>query len=311
MPHILRRMWRYCHYGLPLAGVAFALWVVSEAVEGGDAEDWLGWTQWAAAGVAVVAAVFLVPIAAVFGALALAWFVLAVLTPIVGIPRRTRMWRGKRQHRADTDRKIKQVLDSVGIDTETALDRKPHEFSGGQAQRISIARALILEPKVIICDEPVSALDVSVRAQVINLLQDLQQATGVSFLFISHDLSVVEHISDRLIVMYLGRVVESGRSEDIWEHPAHPYTEALLAAAPIADPRTARSHTRSVLQGELPSPLNPPPGCSFNTRCPYVQDRCRVERPVLRDVSGGRKVACHYDLLEQPAALSRTAEAVN
>jgi peptide/nickel transport system ATP-binding protein len=178
-------------------------------------------------------------------------------------------------------------------------------------QRLGIARALALRPKVIICDEPVSALDVSVRAQVINLLEDLQQATGVSYLFISHDLSVVEHISDRLIVMYLGRIVETGRSEDVWDKPAHPYTQVLLAAAPIADPRTARSHTRSVLQGELPSPLNPPPGCSFSTRCPYAQPLCREERPILRDVSGGRKVACHYDLLEQPAALPRVARVAN
>ncbi|MET0221676.1 MAG: dipeptide ABC transporter ATP-binding protein [Tardiphaga sp.] len=224
---------------------------------------------------------------------------------IVGQPLSVAGW-----SRRDIKDRVTELLGQVGLPAD-AMRRYPHEFSGGQRQRLGIARALALKPKVIICDEPVSALDVSVRAQVINLLQDLQQATGVSFLFISHDLSVVEHISDRLIVMYLGRVVESGRSEDIWEHPAHPYTEALLAAAPIADPRTARSHTRTVLQGELPSPLNPPPGCSFNTRCPYVQDRCRVERPVLRDVSGGRKVACHYDLLEQPAALSRTAEAVN
>ena len=145
------------------------------------------------------------------------------------------------------------------------------------------------------------------RAQVINLLKDLQQRTGVAYLFISHDLSVVEHISDRLMVMYLGRIVESGRGEDIWQQPAHPYTRALLAAAPVADPRLARGRTKSVLQGELPSPLNPPPGCSFNTRCPMAQERCRQERPVLRSAPGGRMVACHYDLLEQPAALSPAA----
>jgi len=127
----------------------------------------------------------------------------------------------------------------------------------------------------------------------------LQQSTGVSYLFISHDLSVVEHISDRLIVMYLGRIVESGRGEDIWRQPAHPYTQALLAAAPVADPRLARSRAKTVLQGELPSPLNPPPGCAFNTRCPMARERCRIERPVLRTVTGGRQVACHYDLLEQ------------
>jgi peptide/nickel transport system ATP-binding protein len=208
--------------------------------------------------------------------------------------------------RRDIRDRVSELLEQVGLPQDAAR-RYPHEFSGGQRQRIGIARALALRPKVIICDEPVSALDVSVRAQVINLLDDLQQQTGVSFLFISHDLSVVEHVSDKLIVMYLGRIVESGRGDDIWERPAHPYTAALLAAAPVADPKLARSRRKSVLQGELPSPLNPPPGCSFHLRCPMAQERCRQERPILRSVSGGRMVACHYDLLEQPAELARAA----
>jgi len=199
-------------------------------------------------------------------------------------------------------------MEKVGLPVE-AMRRYPHEFSGGQRQRIGIARALALNPKIIICDEPVSALDVSVRAQVINLLKDLQDATGVSYLFISHDLSVVEHVSDRLIVMYLGRIVETGRSEDIWQQPAHPYTQALLNAAPLADPKLARQRTRHVLQGELPSPLNPPPGCAFNTRCPFARERCRQERPILRTLVCGRKVACHYDLLSQPAAVPAPASA--
>jgi len=220
---------------------------------------------------------------------------------IVGQPLSVAGW-----SRRDIRDRVAELMGQVGLPAE-AVRRYPHEFSGGQRQRIGIARALALSPKVIICDEPVSALDVSVRAQVINLLKDLQQRTGVSYLFISHDLSVVEHISDRLMVMYLGRIVESGRGEDIWQQPAHPYTRALLAAAPVADPRLARGRTKSVLQGELPSPLNPPPGCSFNTRCPMAQERCRQERPVLRSVAGGGMVACHYDLLEQPAALSPAA----
>jgi len=215
---------------------------------------------------------------------------------IVGQPLSVAGW-----SRRDIRDRVAELMGQVGLPAE-AVRRYPHEFSGGQRQRIGIARALALSPKVIICDEPVSALDVSVRAQVINLLKDLQQRTGVSYLFISHDLSVVEHISDRLMVMYLGRIVESGRGEDIWQQPAHPYTRALLAAAPVADPRLARSRTKDVLQGELPSPLDPPPGCSFNTRCPMAQDRCRQERPILRSVAGGRMVACHYDLLEQHAA---------
>ncbi|HEY0328277.1 MAG TPA: dipeptide ABC transporter ATP-binding protein [Rhodopseudomonas sp.] len=216
---------------------------------------------------------------------------------IVGQPLSVAGW-----SRRDIRDRVSELLEKVGLPKE-AVRRYPHEFSGGQRQRLGIARALALSPKVIICDEPVSALDVSVRAQVINLLEDLQQSTGVAYLFISHDLSVVEHISDRLIVMYLGRVVESGRSEDVWRQPAHPYTQALLAAAPVADPRLARRRGKSILQGELPSPLNPPPGCSFNTRCPFAQERCRQERPMLRPLGDGRRVACHYDLLEHPAAM--------
>jgi peptide/nickel transport system ATP-binding protein len=220
---------------------------------------------------------------------------------IIGQPLSVAGW-----SRRDIRDRVAELMQQVGLPAD-ASRRYPHEFSGGQRQRIGIARALALRPKVIICDEPVSALDVSVRAQVINLLQDLQQQTGVSYLFISHDLSVIEHVSDRLIVMYLGRIVESGRGADIWRKPAHPYTLALLAAAPVADPKLALSRTRSVLQGELPSPLNPPAGCSFHERCPMARERCSQERPVLRTVSGGRTVACHYDLLDQPAAFPRAA----
>ncbi|MGY3604486.1 MULTISPECIES: ABC transporter ATP-binding protein [unclassified Bradyrhizobium] len=224
---------------------------------------------------------------------------------IIGQPLSVAGW-----SRRDIRDRVTELIRQVGLPAD-AERRYPHEFSGGQRQRVGIARALALQPKVIICDEPVSALDVSVRAQVINLLQDLQQQTGVSFLFISHDLSVVEHISDRLIVMYLGRIVESGSGEEIWRQPAHPYTLALLAAAPIADPRLARGRAKQVLQGELPSPLNPPQGCSFHERCPMARERCGKVRPLLRKVSGGRMVACHYDLLEQPAELPRAVSAAS
>ena len=222
---------------------------------------------------------------------------------IIGQPLSVAGW-----SRRDIRDRVAELMQQVGLPADAAR-RYPHEFSGGQRQRIGIARALALRPKVIICDEPVSALDVSVRAQVINLLQDLQQQTGVSYLFISHDLSVIEHVSDRLIVMYLGRIVESGRGVDLWRQPAHPYTLALLAAAPVADPKLARSRTRSILQGELPSPLNPPSGCSFHERCPMARERCSHERPVLRTVAGGRTVACHYDLLEQPFGVPQAAGA--
>ncbi|WP_029002546.1 ABC transporter ATP-binding protein [Azorhizobium doebereinerae] len=224
---------------------------------------------------------------------------------IIGQPLSVAGWK-----RADIKARVAELAAKVGL-PEAALDRFPHEFSGGQRQRIGIARALALNPKVVICDEPVSALDVSVRAQVINLMKDLQAQTGVSFLFISHDLSVVEHICDRLLVMYLGRVVESGRAEDIWRRPAHPYTAALLAAAPVANPRLARTRAHKTLQGELPSPLSPPQGCAFHTRCPLAQPRCAAERPLLRGLAGQgaapRQVACHFDLVDHQRTPDVTA----
>jgi oligopeptide/dipeptide ABC transporter ATP-binding protein len=192
-----------------------------------------------------------------------------------------------------TSQRVDTLLGWVGLPSD-AKQRYPHEFSGGQRQRIGIARALALNPKLIICDEPVSALDVSVRAQVINLLEDLKSQFGVSYLFISHDLSVVEHIADRVAVMYLGTLVEVGARDQIWRNPQHPYTKALLAAAPIADPKAARARQRTVLQGELPSPIDPPDGCPFHSRCPIAQDRCKLERPVLRPVGGGAQAACHF-----------------
>ena len=192
-----------------------------------------------------------------------------------------------------TSQRVETLLGWVGLPSD-AKQRYPHEFSGGQRQRIGIARALALNPKLIICDEPVSALDVSVRAQVINLLEDLKSEFGVSYLFISHDLSVVEHIADRVAVMYLGTLVEVGARDQIWRNPQHPYTKALLAAAPIADPKAARARQRTVLQGELPSPIDPPAGCPFHSRCPIAQDRCKLERPVLRPVAGGTLAACHF-----------------
>jgi peptide/nickel transport system ATP-binding protein len=200
----------------------------------------------------------------------------------------------------DARARVAELLAQVGLPTEAA-ERYPHEFSGGQRQRIGIARALALSPKVLILDEPVSALDVSVRAQVINLLQNLQARLGVAYLFVSHDLTVVEHVADRLLVMYLGRVVERGPAEALWRRPAHPYTQALLSAAPIADPVLARRRKRIVLQGDLPSPVDPPSGCAFRTRCRFAVARCAAETPLLRPVGAGQDVACHFDLAEEGA----------
>ena len=187
---------------------------------------------------------------------------------------------------------IDQVMDNCGLQP-FHKDRYPHEFSGGQRQRICIARALALNPEFIVCDEPVSALDVSIQAQIINLLKNLQKKYNLTYLFISHDLSVVEYISDTVGVMYLGNLVEYGATEDIFRNPLHPYTKALIAAIPIPDPKVERARPRSVLQGQVPSPVDPPPGCRFAGRCPYATDRCRTEKPELCDMGGGHRVACH------------------
>ena len=191
--------------------------------------------------------------------------------------------------------RVEALLGQVGLPPEIR-QRYPHEFSGGQRQRIGIARALALEPKLIVCDEPVSALDVSVRAQVMNLLRALQARLGVAYLFISHDLSVVEHLCDRVMVMYLGRIVEQADRASLWQHPRHPYTRALLDAAPLPDPVAARARTRIVLAGDLPNPMAPPTGCAFHTRCPRAQPRCAVDQPDLRAIGPSGQVACHYPL---------------
>jgi peptide/nickel transport system ATP-binding protein len=194
--------------------------------------------------------------------------------------------------RPERDARVRELLGLVGID-EHAMDRMPHEFSGGQRQRIAIARALALRPKLLVCDEPVSSLDLSTRSQVINLLADLQDELGLAYLFIAHDLSVVRHVSHRIAVMYLGRIVESGPADAVYEAPAHPYSAAILSAIPVPDPVRQRSRRRIVLSGEVPSPLNPPSGCSFRTRCPYAMDVCAAEEPAAFTTPAGTTVHCH------------------
>ncbi len=203
---------------------------------------------------------------------------------------------------ADRKRRVQELLEVVGLNPEH-YNRFPHEFSGGQRQRIGIARALAINPKLIICDEPVSALDVSVQAQILNLLKDLQNEFGLTYIFIAHDLNVVRHISDRVMVMYLGRPVEIGSRDDLYVEPKHPYTGALLSAVPIADPSAGRARRQIVLEGDVPNPINQPPACHFHPRCPrFVDGKCNVDTPLLHDVGtgAGHQAACHFPLERWP-----------
>lgn len=196
----------------------------------------------------------------------------------------------------DIETRVTALMDTVRLPRD-ALNRRPHEFSGGQRQRIGIARALAAEPELIVCDEAVSALDVSVKAQIVNLLQDLQREFGLALLFISHDLAIVEHMTHRVAVMYLGKIVEVAPRREIFAAPRHPYTKALLSAVPLPEPGAQRNPI--ILKGDVPSPINPPNGCRFHTRCPYVFDRCRTEEPQLRSTEGAQWAACHLDALPE------------
>lgn len=189
--------------------------------------------------------------------------------------------------------KIMELIGMVGLNPDHA-QRFPHEFSGGQRQRIGIARALAVQPSFIVCDEPVSALDVSIQAQIVNMLEDMKKKLGLTYLFIAHDLSVVKHISDKVGVMYLGSIVELAESEELYRAPLHPYTQALISAIPIAKPKSEIKRKRQILKGEIPSPLNPPSGCKFRTRCPLAKDICAQQVPALKDVGGGHMCACHF-----------------
>jgi peptide/nickel transport system ATP-binding protein len=207
---------------------------------------------------------------------------------LVGEP----LWVWSRGTEAEQETKVRALLNDVGLEPDLVMDRRSYEFSGGQCQRISIARSLALDPRMLICDEPVSALDVSIQAQILNLLQDMKERYGLTMVFISHDLAVVKAVSTRIMVMYLGKICEIGAPEAIYSSPAHHYTSALLDSVPLPDPTKKRAS--AVLQGEPPSPMNPPSGCRFRTRCPAASDRCASEEPQLREVTAGQFVACHH-----------------
>ena len=201
---------------------------------------------------------------------------------------------GARSESSTIAKRVDEMLEFVGLDPAVVGDRRPSEFSGGQCQRISIARALLMEPKAIICDEPVSALDVSVQAQILNLLEELRRTFSLTLIFIAHDLAVVKSVSDRVIVMYLGRICEVAAPEELYATPAHPYTEALLKSIPVPDPH--RPISRSALTGELPSPIDPPSGCRFRTRCPNADGLCETDIPVIREIADGHWIACHHPI---------------
>jgi oligopeptide/dipeptide ABC transporter ATP-binding protein len=306
-------LWRWGRWTLPILGLGALLWIIGTRAEGSGipgqplhgAASALSHLADFSRYVIIPGFVLAAPFAVAFALTAAVWLLLTILLPIAGLPRVLKMRADRRRFRAELDDKVHEVLTTVGLDPDIAMPKRPHEFSGGQCQRICIARALVLDPKVLICDEPVSALDVSVQAQVLNLLEDLKTRYGLTLIFIAHDLAVVKNVSDRVAVMYLGKICEVAQSDEIYAQPAHPYSAALLASIPEPDP-SVEQRGQAKLKGELPSPMAPPSGCRFRTRCPLAQDRCAVEEPVLRAVDDGHFVACHFPLVGPVAPLPAT-----
>jgi oligopeptide/dipeptide ABC transporter ATP-binding protein len=289
-----RTAWYWFRFVLVVLGLGVALWTIGESV-GSSALSTASAFIWIPG--LIVAAPFL----AFFGATALVWLALGVLVPIMAIPRWVRARRDKQRFWSETDTRVREVLTTVGLDPDVAMEKRPHEFSGGQAQRICIARALTLDPKVLICDEPVSALDVSVQAQILNLLEDMKETYGLTMVFISHDLAVVKNVSDRVAVMYLGKICEIAPPDELYFNPAHPYSSALISSIPVPDPAIDQREIEAI-EGELPSPIAPPSGCRFRTRCAYATELCSTEEPVIRLINKDHYVACHHPLVEDSVA---------
>lgn len=288
---------RLASVGIATFFAGFILYIVASAArepdefgrrDGGAAADLANWIM--AAGAAVV-----LPVAVLVAGTCLVWLLLVVLMPFANLPRMFKIRQERAAKNEEFDRRVEAALEEVGIEPTQAMTRFPHEFSGGQAQRISIARALILDPDVIICDEPVSALDVSVQAQVLNLLEELKAKRGISLMFIAHDLAVVKNISDKIVVMYLGKTCEVGHPDELYASPRHPYTRVLMSAIPVPDP-SVNPRSAMTIDGELPSPISPPSGCRFRTRCPKADQICERVEPQMTEAGDGHFVACHHPL---------------
>ncbi|MEZ5266177.1 MAG: ATP-binding cassette domain-containing protein [Acidimicrobiales bacterium] len=288
-----RTAWRFGRFALGALLAAAVIWIVGEAVD-------VSALRGVGVAVGIVAGIAAAPLALFIGVTAAAWLVLVLLMGPFALARWLRLRAGRAAFLAEADEKVRRALSTVGLDPDVAMPKRRHEFSGGQCQRICIARALVLEPKLLICDEPVSALDVSVQAQILNLLEDMKAEYGLTLVFISHDLAVVKNVSDRVAVMYLGKMCEVAPPDLIYSEPAHPYTAALLSAIPAPDP-TINQRGIATISGEVPSPVFPPSGCRFRTRCPRATGHCEANEPLMREVRTGHYVACHFPLVGEPA----------
>ncbi|MEL7155960.1 MAG: oligopeptide/dipeptide ABC transporter ATP-binding protein [Actinomycetota bacterium] len=297
---IWNRLWRWFRYALGALGIGVVLWVIGESA----GQSWL---STASAFIWVPALVVGAPFMAFYAASAALWLLLGVAIPISALPRVIRKRRDSERFWNDAEVRVREVLSTVGLDPDVAMDKRPHEFSGGQAQRICIARALTLDPKVLICDEPVSALDVSVQAQILNLLEQMKRTYGLTMVFISHDLAVVKNISDRVAVMYLGKICEIAPPDELYFRPAHPYSAALISSIPVPDPLIDQRQIEAI-EGELPSPIAPPSGCRFRTRCPRATEKCTTDEPEVRQIGPEHHVACHFPLLDEGALTSANGD---